>query len=73
MYLNEMENKQKDYDDFLNEHTGFSIYQVLLCVGAFSLTFTTAAFQQIAIFLSAVPSYRLVKSLRSMQSCLMHI
>ena len=57
-----MEEKQIEYEEYLNEYAGFSRYQILLCAGGFILTLTTTAFMQIAIFLSAVPDHRLVFS-----------
>ena len=53
-----MEEKRKDYDEFLNENTGFSSYQKLLCAGAFLLAFATAGLTQVSIFASATPKFR---------------
>ena len=54
----EVEEKSRDYDDFLEEHAGFSWFQIFLCAGAFWLAFSTSAVSQIAIFLSGVPDFR---------------
>jgi len=53
-----MEEKSRDFDDFIEEYAGFSRFQILLCAGAFWLAFSTETVAQIAIFLSGVPDFR---------------
>ena len=53
-----MKEKQRDFDDFLEEDIGFSNYQKLLCAYAALLSFGTSLVTQISIFASAVPDFR---------------
>ena len=53
-----MEEKPRDFDDFMEQYVGFSRYQIFLCIGAFWLAYSTEVVAQIAIFLSGVPDFR---------------